>query len=144
MPSTTTLTALALLSLGCLATPVALEARQVSPPVALVKSSNYLSVVSVKSSSSPKQIPAAKIKDYGSAKLRDLGNQYDWAAKISFGGEELFVVLDTGISDSWAVQSGFQCINDDGVEVAYSDCNFGPAYNGTFQKGEIPNVNFIL
>lgn len=142
MPAATTLMTLALLSLDCLATPVALTARQsLSPPVSLVETKNYLGVVSVKSSSSTKQISAAKIKDYGSAKLRDLGNQYDWAAKIHLGGEDLLVVLDTGSSDTWVVQSGFQCFNGDGVEVAYSDCNFGPAYNGTFQKGEIPDVS---
>lgn len=141
----TSLTALALLTLGCLAAPAALEARQVSsPPVYLVKTSNYLSVASVKASNNTKQLSAAKLAAYGSAKLRDLQHEYDWAVKINLGGEDVFVVLDTGSSDLWVVQNGFQCYNGEGVEVADSECLFGPAHNGTFEKGEIEDVSSFL
>lgn len=141
MPSSTTLTTLALLSLGQLTTSIALEPRQISsPPVSLVKTSNYLNVVPVKASASKS---AATVKGYGSAKLRDLLQGDDWAVKVNFGGEDVYLLLDTGSSDTWVAESGFQCVDGQGAIQPQSACAFGPLYNGTFQKGEISDVSSI-
>lgn len=97
------------------------------------------------------------------ANMTDL-NGFEYIATIGFGDQTLDVIVDSGSSDTWAVQRGFTCQDADGLalnDVSYSvlmdvleaivndiqqssTCTFGPAYNGTFQHGTIPGVHFNI
>ncbi|KAK5120470.1 hypothetical protein LTR85_006125 [Meristemomyces frigidus] len=70
--------------------------------------------------------------------------EVEWAATITFGGEDVLVIRNTGSSDTWLVQQGFQCVDINGTDIAEADCYFGPTYNGTFTEGEIANENFNI
>ncbi|KIW06220.1 uncharacterized protein PV09_02696 [Verruconis gallopava] len=67
----------------------------------------------------------------------------EYLVGITFGGQAVQAILDTGSSDTWLVQSGFTCIDASGNQVAQSTCNFGPLYNGGFSQ-QIQNQNFQI
>ncbi|KAK2023178.1 acid protease [Colletotrichum zoysiae] len=73
-------------------------------------------------------------------------NGYEYIASINFGGEALDIIVDSGSSDTWAVQKGFICQDSTGTVLndQTSLCNFGPTYNGTFLDGSIPGVHFDI
>lgn len=53
-----------------------------------------------------------------------------YIANVTFGGQRLALVLDSGSSDTWAATTNFQCQDYNGNNVAQSQCNFGaPLYN---------------
>ncbi|KAK2006816.1 acid protease, partial [Colletotrichum eremochloae] len=58
----------------------------------------------------------------------------------------LQVIVDSGSSDTWAVQKDFTCLDYDGTVLndQTSLCDFGPTYNGTFLNGSIPDVHFDI
>lgn len=41
----------------------------------------------------------------------------EYITTISWNGERVKVIVDTGSSDTWLVQSAFQCLDENGVEV---------------------------
>ncbi|KAI9815717.1 MAG: hypothetical protein M1827_002113 [Pycnora praestabilis] len=64
---------------------------------------------------------------------------------IEFGSESFDVILDTGSSDTWLAQTGFQCISlETDAPVPESDCNFGPTWNVTSGFSQIANENFNI
>ncbi|KAK2046758.1 acid protease [Colletotrichum somersetense] len=70
---------------------------------------------------------------------------YEYIASINFGGETLDVIVDSGSSDTWAVQKGFICQDSTGTVLNDTSlCSFGPTYNGTFLNGSIPGVHFNI
>ncbi|KAK0369224.1 eukaryotic aspartyl protease [Colletotrichum limetticola] len=76
--------------------------------------------------------------------LTDL-NGYEYIASILFGDETLQMIVDSGSSDTWAVQKDFICQDSNGNRLNDTSlCNFGPTYNGTFQHGSIPGVHFNI
>ncbi|KAK1638556.1 aspartic peptidase domain-containing protein [Colletotrichum phormii] len=72
-------------------------------------------------------------------------NGYEYIASIVFGDETLQVIVDSGSSDTWAVQKDFICQDYEGNRLNDTSlCDFGPTYNGTFQHGSIPGVHFNI
>ncbi|ORY67756.1 aspartic peptidase domain-containing protein [Pseudomassariella vexata] len=68
----------------------------------------------------------------------------EYVGAVSFGNQSFQVIFDTGSSDTWLVQSGFLCVDEEGNEQTEDDCYFGPAFDGAFQYGEIPDENFNI
>lgn len=61
------------------------------------------------------------------------GTQY--AIEALFGVHQMSLIIDTGSSDTWAVQKNFQCIDYSGEFLPQEICGFGEAYPETFQYG---------
>lgn len=67
----------------------------------------------------------------------------EYLVDITFGTQDVKAILDTGSSDTWLIQSGFQCTDANSQAVNESQCAFGPVYNGGFAE-QIPNANFKI
>ncbi|KAF2718426.1 acid protease [Polychaeton citri CBS 116435] len=66
-------------------------------------------------------------------------------APIQVGGQQFFIVIDTGSSDPWLVSSGFQCVDPSTYQqVAQYYCYFGPSYDHTVSTtySAVANQNF--
>lgn len=70
------------------------------------------------------------------------GTQY--AIQLSLHDTPLMFVLDTGSSDTWAVQEGFHCVDFTGQDIEQDSCRFGPAYPAGFQYGSIPEEHLYI
>ncbi|KAF2663228.1 acid protease [Microthyrium microscopicum] len=69
----------------------------------------------------------------------------EYLTEIKFEGTPLQLIVDTGSSDTWLIESSFQCTDANSQAVSQATCNFGPTYPGTFSaEEEIPNVNFNI
>jgi aspergillopepsin I len=69
----------------------------------------------------------------------------EYLAQIKFQDTDVDVIVDTGSSDTWLIESSFQCLNQNSQSVSQATCNFGPTYPGTFSAEEaIPDVNFSI
>ena len=62
------------------------------------------------------------------------GTQY--ATEALWSGRRMYLLLDTGSSDTWAVQKDFDCIDFAGETIPQIACSFGPAFPGDFQYGQ--------
>ncbi|KAK1751155.1 aspartic-type endopeptidase [Echria macrotheca] len=62
------------------------------------------------------------------------GTQY--ATEVTWSGVPINLLLDTGSSDTWAIQRNFSCVDYAGEPVPQIVCAFGPSYPATFQYGE--------
>ncbi|KAF9871875.1 alpha-l-rhamnosidase [Colletotrichum karsti] len=72
-------------------------------------------------------------------------NGFEYIASIGFGDETLDVIVDSGSSDTWAVQKGFICQDVDGARLNDSSlCLFGPTYNGSFDGEPISGSHFNI
>ena len=71
-----------------------------------------------------------------------LGGSYGMS--VGLGDESFTLIFDTGSSDLWVAESGFQCDGFLGGRVPPSMCHSGPLFSGNFEGGEIPNQNFHL
>ncbi|MCJ1374978.1 hypothetical protein MMC20_006211 [Loxospora ochrophaea] len=66
-------------------------------------------------------------------------------AGISFGTETVQAVIDTGSSDTWLAETGFQCVNvTTDADLPEADCYFGPLYNISSTFIQIPDENFNI
>jgi hypothetical protein len=72
-----------------------------------------------------------------------LGGQ-EYLVSIEWAGDSYTAILDTGSSDTWLIQSGFTCLDANGQQQSDSTCNFGPAFTGTYDDGQINNENFNI
>jgi hypothetical protein len=61
------------------------------------------------------------------------GTQY--AVDSLFDGHRMSLIIDTGSSDTWAVQKNFHCIDYSGEFLPQEICGFGETYPETFQYG---------
>ncbi|KAK0638966.1 aspartic peptidase domain-containing protein [Cercophora newfieldiana] len=63
------------------------------------------------------------------------GTQY--ATEVRFNGHPMYMLVDTGSADTWAVQSDFDCVDYAGESVPRVSCQFGPTYPDSFQYGAL-------
>lgn len=61
------------------------------------------------------------------------GTQY--AVEALFNGHQMSLLIDTGSSDTWAVQRDFHCVDYSGEFLPQETCGFGATYPETFQYG---------
>ncbi|KAK4152559.1 aspartic peptidase domain-containing protein [Chaetomidium leptoderma] len=61
------------------------------------------------------------------------GTQY--AVDALFNGHQMSLLIDTGSSDTWAVQKNFHCVDYSGQFLPQEICGFGETYPETFQYG---------
>ena len=60
-------------------------------------------------------------------------------------GKETFMALvDTGSSDTWIVEKGFQCLTLGDVLEPEAECNFGPTYTISKTFVQTPDENFNI
>lgn len=79
-----------------------------------------------------------------SAPLIPLQGQ-EYLTQLQFGTQpKVKVIVDTGSSDTWLIQSGFKCVDANGNSVSEATCNFGPVYSGGYTGGQIANQNFNI
>nr|AGU10904.1 Eukaryotic aspartyl protease [uncultured organism] len=62
--------------------------------------------------------------------------------QITIGQTAKEVVIDTGSSDLWVVQSDFQCVDGEGKIKEQARCRFGKPFNDVPSGGMIENQNF--
>ncbi|KAI2641613.1 acid protease [Hypomontagnella submonticulosa] len=81
----------------------------------------------------------------GVDKLRAELHQVEYIMEVGIGGEKLFMIPDTGSSDTWIVSDGFKCLDPYyGQEVTQEECSFGPLFKGDFPDGRIDNQNLNI
>ncbi|KAI5242473.1 acid protease [Aureobasidium subglaciale] len=81
----------------------------------------------------------------GTADLLSVGAGSVFLAPLDAGGGTFYVVIDTGSSDTWLVNSQFTCVNPaNSVVIAESECAFGPTYTLTSTAERIPSRNFNI
>ncbi|KAL2160700.1 hypothetical protein VTH06DRAFT_896 [Thermothelomyces fergusii] len=61
------------------------------------------------------------------------GTQY--AVDVLFDKRRVSLIIDTGSSDTWAVQKNFSCVGYSGESLPQETCGFGETFPGTFQYG---------
>lgn len=123
----------ALLALAALASPALVGARQLNArthaPVAKqassanVVTSNVLSLRKTKKSVSKSKAYLASLRSsvtaaasnysYGAEPVDNLQSD-EYVAEIEWDGVAVEVIIDTGSSDTWLVQAGFTCVDEDG------------------------------
>ncbi|KAJ7620402.1 acid protease [Roridomyces roridus] len=60
---------------------------------------------------------------------------FDYLVSLTVGGQQFYAIADTGSSDTWVPQTGFQCFNLTGVHEPQSACAFGTTgFNTTRSK----------
>lgn len=72
----------------------------------------------------------------------ELGEEF--ATPITIGTQTFEVIVDTGSSDTWVVEAGFECIDfETGKSTTESECAFGPTYStdSTFVQTADENFN---
>lgn len=67
-----------------------------------------------------------------------------YAIECGWDGVPIWLLLDTGSSDTWAVQRGFECHDSDGSEHGQAACAFGKPHIKKFQNGPIDDLHFYL
>lgn len=115
----------------------------------LSKSSNFLEMKKVRRPSGSKH-SAAYLKGLatttsGSTGLISLIEGEEFAVSMTIGTQTFDVILDTGSSDTWVVEEGFECVSvSTDKEISESSCDFGTTYtiDSTFSK--IANEEFSI
>lgn len=75
--------------------------------------------------------------------LTDYSTQY--AIEALWDDEPIWLLFDSGSSDTWAVKSDFTCIGQmGGQERSASSCAWGPTFVDDFRYGEDPNLHFSI
>ncbi|CAM1509351.1 Fc.00g030900.m01.CDS01 [Cosmosporella sp. VM-42] len=72
----------------------------------------------------------------------DFYSQY--AVQCGWDGKPVWLLFDTGSSDTWAVKSNFHCVDSVGSRHTQQACGFGSAYIDDFGRGEIDGMHFFL
>jgi Eukaryotic aspartyl protease len=61
----------------------------------------------------------------------------EYLTTINYQGTDVKVIVDTGSSDTWLVESDFQCLDASGTKVPQGQCNFGPTYPGSYKNSSL-------
>ncbi|MCJ1308744.1 hypothetical protein MMC25_002398 [Agyrium rufum] len=81
----------------------------------------------------------------GTANLIAVENSQEFLVAVEFGKQTFKAILDTGSSDSWLAEKGFQCTDlDTGFVTSESTCMFGPLYSKSATFNQIPDLNFNI
>ncbi|KAM3075583.1 hypothetical protein ACMFMG_007720 [Clarireedia jacksonii] len=103
-----------------------------------------------KSSSTSKARSAAKLQGIeiptgNSTTLISLFEGEEFSTNITFGSQTFEVIVDTGSSDTWLAETGFDCVDiETSAPLNESDCHFGPTYTPGSEFVQIPNENFNI
>ena len=82
---------------------------------------------------------------YGVAPLTQEEEGEEYLTEIEFGSKSFSVILDTGSSDTWLVETGFTCVNQtSGALETEAECMFGPTYTVPSTFKDIPDENFNI
>lgn len=85
------------------------------------------------------------IRTTASSKLVSLLCGQEFATSIKVGTQTFDVIVDTGSSDTWVVETGFECADvSDSAPLPESDCAFGPTYSIDRTFSKIPDVHFDI
>jgi aspergillopepsin I len=78
------------------------------------------------------------------AALAALDGGGEFATEITFGKETFLALVDTGSSDTWIVEKGFQCLSLGDASEPEAACNFGPTYTISKTFVQTPDENFNI
>lgn len=67
-----------------------------------------------------------------------------YAVQCGWDGTPVWLLFDTGSADSWAAQSGFECLDSLGEVQEAGTCGFGGAKLDDFGGGAIDDLHFYL
>ena len=82
---------------------------------------------------------------FGDASVQPVEDGQVFLTHVTFGTETFNAVIDTGSSDTWLAETGFQCFNiTTGASVPEADCLFGSTYTPSATFSQIPNENFNI
>ena len=82
---------------------------------------------------------------YGSTSLKEVEEGQEFLAPITFGTQSFSAILDSGSSDTWLAETGFQCLNlTTGDLQSEAECDFGPLYSRSNTFTPISNENFNI
>ncbi|KJZ78830.1 hypothetical protein HIM_01603 [Hirsutella minnesotensis 3608] len=76
------------------------------------------------------------------SKVGAFSTQY--AVQCGWDGVPLWLLIDTGSSDTWAVQEGFQCDDRAPDDQSRGDCGFGRPFIQDFGHGAIPDLHMYM
>ncbi|KAL6797137.1 aspartic peptidase domain-containing protein [Trichoderma sp. SZMC 28012] len=74
--------------------------------------------------------------------LTDASTQY--AIQCGWDGVPIWLLFDTGSSDTWATKTGFKCADLGGDAHSESACGFSKPYIDGFGHGQIDELHFYL
>ncbi|MCJ1351348.1 MAG: hypothetical protein MMC33_001332 [Icmadophila ericetorum] len=81
----------------------------------------------------------------GVSNLTSEGMGQEFLTSITIGTNSAQVVLDTGSSDTWLAETGFQCVTiATGAPRPEKACKFGPLFTPSSTFKQIPDVNFNI
>ncbi|KAF7712948.1 Acid protease [Penicillium ucsense] len=108
-------------------------------------SSNVMTLTKIKSARGNKRCAAWNLFG-GSTQLLALEIGEEFATEIDIAGQKFQVVVDTGSSDTWVVEKGFECVSvsNSSDVLAESACAFGPTYTSGSSFKQIPNEFFNI
>lgn len=72
----------------------------------------------------------------------DFSTQY--AIQCQWDGTDIWLLFDTGSSDTWAAKSDFECLDDAGKAHEQDACALGKPYLDGFAHGAIDELHFNL
>lgn len=72
----------------------------------------------------------------------DFSTQY--AVQCAWDGTPVWLLFDTGSSDTWATKTDFECLDGTGEVNEESSCGFGSPQIDDFGHGEIEDLHFYL
>ncbi|KAK2612814.1 hypothetical protein QQS21_001094 [Conoideocrella luteorostrata] len=72
----------------------------------------------------------------------DFSTQY--AIQCGWDGVPVWLILDTGSADTWAVQNSFECHDAQGTDHSQDVCGFGKPPTKDFRHGAIDDLHFYL
>lgn len=82
---------------------------------------------------------------YGTSDISSVTDSQILITTVQFGDQTFEAVLDTGSSDTWMAETGFDCLGQlSRAPEPESYCKFGPTYNISSTFTQIPNENFNI